>query len=70
MESVKLFNAVAVEREVARPDLFEPFTRGGRRCERLEDCEQGLLGGIEVTHVVPQRVVGIEADKFDRHAVL
>ena len=63
-------HAVTVEGEVARTHGLEPSTRGRRGRERLEDREQRLLGGIEVAHVVPQRVIGIEADKFDRHAAL
>jgi hypothetical protein len=63
-------HAIAVERKVTRAHGLEPFKRGRRGGERFEYREQGLLGSIEVAHVVPQRVIGIEADKFDRHAVL
>lgn len=66
---MKLFTP-AVEREVTRAHSLKPLARGGRGGEWFEDREQGLLGGIEVAHVVPERVVGIEADEFDRHALV
>jgi hypothetical protein len=36
--------------------------------ERLQHGEEGAFGSFEVAHVVPQRVVGIEADQVDWHA--
>ena len=61
--------AIAVEPEVADLAGFEGRAGDLRVCKRAEDVGQRLLRRLEMAHVVPERVVGIEADKFYGHAL-